>query len=147
MTTPLERPILTRSKTTTKDSEDDVLEELPELEYATKYPKNFDGSKSTSTAESLVDFLQAFTWNTTQLKDVPGIGPASVDKLKQSGVSTVQQLVGTYMGFVDPYASSNEINNRFYEWFKVQSPNANAHTVTFAIAHLADRFGMVVYED
>ena len=136
---------LTRSQTTREDSEDDVLEELPTVQ--TPPQKKFDGSKSTSTAESLVDFLQGFNWQTSQLKDVPGIGPASVDKLKGSGVSTVQQLVGTYMGLVEPGATSNDINNKFYDWFKEKSPNANAHTVTFAIAHLADRFGMVLYED
>ena len=136
---------LTRSQTTRVDSEDDVLEELPELEYAPQY--KFDGSKSTSTAESLVDFLQSFNWKTSELKDIPGIGPASISKLKESGITTVQQLVGTYMGFVEFDASANEINNEFYNWFKEQSPNANAHTVTFAIAHLADRFGIVLYED
>ena len=137
---------LTRSQTTREESkDDDVLEELPELEYSP--PKNFDGSKSTSTAESLVDFLQGFTWTKSSVQDIPGIGPASDAKLKESGISTVQQLVGAYMGFVEPGATSNDINNKFYDWFKEQSPNANAHTVTFAIAHLADRFGMVVYED
>jgi len=137
---------LTRSQTTREDSEDDdVLEELPQVEH--NPPKLFDGSKSTSTAESLVDFLQGFTWTKTTIQDIPGIGPASDAKLKDAGISTVQQLVGTYMGFVEPGATSNDINNKFYDWFKAKSPNANAHTVTFAIAHLADRFGMVVYED
>ena len=136
---------LTRSQTTREDSEDDVLEELPEIKTTTT--KRFDGSKSTSTAESLVDFLQSFTWTTTNVQDIPGIGPASDAKLKEAGISTVQQLVGAYMGFVAPGATSNEINNKFYDWFKEQSPNANGHTVTFAIAHLADRFGMVIYED
>jgi len=144
---PLNAPgVLTRSQTTVVDEDgDDVLEELPELEYDP--PKKFDGSKSTSTAESLVDFLQTFKWRTSNLADVPGIGPASISKLKESGITTVQQLVGIYMGFVALDASANDINNEFYNWFKEQSPNANGHTVTFAIAHLADRFGIVLYED
>ena len=136
---------LTRNQTTCEDSEDDVLEELPEIK--TTPTKRFDGSKSTSTAESLVDFLQSFSWTSSTVQDIPGIGPASDAKLKAAGISTVHQLVGAYMGFVDPNATSNEINNKFYDWFKEQSPNANGHTVTFAIAHLADRFGMVLYED
>ena len=146
----LEPPgVLTRSQTNVingEEEEDDVLEELPELEN-TEQPKRFDGSKSTSTAESLVDFLETFKWKTSQLADVPGIGPASISKLKQAGITTVQQLMGIYMGFVEFDAPQNEINNDFYNWFKEQSPNANAHTVTFAIAHLADKFGIVVYED
>jgi len=137
-------PPLTRSQTQLIDSEeDDTLGDMPELERV----QRFDGSKSSSTAETLVDFLQSFNWNTTQLKDIPGIGPATVGKLNNHGIHRVQQLVGAYMGFVEPDASSVDINNGFYDWFKTVSPNANAHTVTFAIAHLADKFGIVVYED
>jgi hypothetical protein len=75
-----------------------------------------------------------------QIKDVPGIGPKSAESLAESGISTIQQLLGAYMGFVEPDAQSNEINNKFYKWFKEKSPNANGHTVTFAIAHLADKY-------
>ena len=140
------RAPLTRQQTQRDDPEedDDTLGEMPELEYTAR---NFDGSKSSSTAETLVDFLQGFNWNTTQLKDIPGIGPASVGKLQDGGIHSAQQLVGKYMGFVEPNASSADINNQFYDWFKSVSPNANAHTVTFAIAHLAEKFGMVLYED
>ena len=142
---PVASGVLTRSQTQIIDSEeDDTIGDMPEME---PIPQRFDGSKSSSTAESLVDFLQGFTWSKTTIQDIPGIGPASDAKLKDAGISTVQQLVGTYMGFVEPGATSNDINNKFYDWFKAKSPNANAHTVTFAIAHLADRFGMVVYED
>lgn len=144
--TSLPRPILTRSKTQAPidSEEDDTIGDMPKLE---PIPPRFDGSKSSSTAETLVDFLQSFNWNTTQLKDIPGIGPASVGKLQSFNIHRVQQLVGAYMGFMEPNATSADINNEFYDWFKSLSPNANAHTVTFAIAHLAEKFGMVVYED
>ena len=142
---------LTRSQTNVVDVSDDVSdderEECPELVSIPPSPYHFDGSKSTSTAETLVDFLKGFNWNTTQLKDIPGIGPASIGKLHQCNIKQVQQLVGQYMGFVELNATSADINNKFYEWFKTLSPNANAHTVTFAIAHVADRFGIVLYED
>ena len=106
----------------------------------------FDGSKSASSAETIMDFLESFTWKDCQVKDIPGIGPKSAESLAKSGISTVQQLMGTYMGFVEPDAESNEINNKFYQWFKKKSPNANSHTVTFAVAHLADKYGIVLYE-
>ena len=144
--TSLPRPVLTRSQTQAPidSEEDDTFGPMPELESP---PPRFDGSKSSSTAETLVDFLQSFNWNTTKLKDIPGIGPASVGKLQSFNIHRVQQLVGAYMGFMELNASSAEINNEFYDWFKGISPNANAHTVTFAIAHLAEKFGMAVYED
>jgi hypothetical protein len=144
--TSLQRPVLTRSQTQAPidSEEDDTISDMPELE---PIRPRFDGSKSSSTAETLVDFLQSFNWNTTKLKDIPGIGPASVGKLQEHNIHRVQQLVGAYMGFMEPNATSAEINNDFYDWFKEVSPNANAHTVTFAIAHLAEKFGMVVYED
>lgn len=107
----------------------------------------FDGSKSASSAETIMDFLENFTWRYCELQDVPGIGAKSVEALGLQGISTIQQLVGTYMGFVEPNAESNEINNKFYKWFKEKSPNANGHTVTFAIAHLADKYGIVLYEN
>ena len=107
----------------------------------------FDGSKSASSAETIVDFLENFTWRCCELQDVPGIGSKSAEALATHGISTIQQLVGAYMGFVEPNAESNEINNKFYKWFKEKSPNANGHTVTFAIAHLADKYGIVLYEN
>jgi len=141
----LTKPEITRNKTQAPlEEEDDVLEELPLVPTVTQ---KFDGSKSTSTAESLVDFMEKFNWTTSQLKDIPGIGPASVEKLKGAGISTVQQLLGIYMGFVEPNATSVDINQKFFNRFKDISPHANAHTVTFAIAHLADKFGIVIYED
>ena len=112
------------------------------------YPKvsTFDGSKSASSAETIVDFLQNFDWRSTQLQDIPGIGPKSVECLVEGGISTVQQLVGTYMGFVEPGDESKVINDKFYKWFKEKSPKSNGHTVTFAVAHLADKYGIVLYE-
>ena len=107
----------------------------------------FDGSKSASSAETIVDFLENFTWRCCQIQDVPGIGAKSAEALERHGISTIQQLLGTYMGFVEPESESSEINNKFYKWFKEKSPNANGHTVTFAIAHLADKYGIVLYEN
>lgn len=108
---------------------------------------SFDGSKSASTAETIVDFIENFTWRCCEIQDVPGIGAKSTQALAKHGISTIQQLVGAYMGFVEPETESNEINNKFYKWFKEKSPNANGHTVTFAIAHLADKYGIVLYEN
>ena len=59
--TSLAKPEITRNKTQAPlEEEDDVLDELPEVKPTVT--QKFDGSKSTSTAESLVDFMEKFNW-------------------------------------------------------------------------------------
>jgi hypothetical protein len=126
-----------------EDEDDDMVGEMPNIE---KLP-TFDSSKSSSSAETVVDFLEGFNWTTSKLTDVPGIGPATETRLSDKGITTVQQLLGVYMGFVEPGAAPNEINNKFFGYIKETAPKANAHTVTFSIAHIADKYGIVLYEE
>ena len=138
---------LTRAETNARyegaeDEDDDMLGEMPNIER----PPAFDSTKSSTTAETIVDFLENFNWTTTKLTDVPGIGPATKDKLAAEGITTVQQLLGLYMGLVEPGAATDEINNKFFAKIKEISPKANAHTVTFSIAHVADKYGIVLYD-
>lgn len=106
----------------------------------------FDGSKSSTTAETIMTFLDAFRPD-MGLDEVPGIGPVSVDKLGENGVLTIQQLLGKYLSFVTKDADSQVANQAFFDWFKSQVPKANAHTVTFAMAHVVDNTGLFKYED
>ena len=66
-------PRLTRSQTQQYEEEDDdMLGEMPNVTKPTT-TSVFDGSKSSSTAESLVDFMEKFTWAKSQIKDIPEI--------------------------------------------------------------------------
>jgi len=55
--------------------------------------------------------------------------------------------MGKYLMFVEEDATSETVNNAFFTWFKTLAPKANAHTVTFAMAHLIDKFAIMRYED
>ena len=126
-----------------EEEDDDMLGDMPNIQ---KLP-TFDSSKSSSSAETVVDFLEGFNWTTSKLTDIPGVGPATETRLADKGITTVQQLLGVYMGFVEPGTAPNEINNKFFGYIKETAPKANAHTVTFSIAHVADKYGIVVYEE
>ena len=107
---------------------------------------SFDGSKSATSAETIVTFLDSYE-ELMPIDETPGIGPASKESLQGHGITTLQQLAGKYLSLVGIEATSDTTNQAFYDWFKTVAPKANAHTVTFAVAHLVDKFGIMRYED
>ncbi len=106
---------------------------------------SYDGSKSQTSAENIIDFLDGYSPQ-TELQNIPGIGPVSVEKLKKENVHTVAQLISKFLSGVGPESSSDAVNQQFYEWLKEYLPSTNVHTIVFAVAHLADKFDIVKYE-
>jgi len=106
---------------------------------------SYDGSKSQTSAENIIDFLDKYSPN-TELQNIPGIGPVSVEKLKNENVHTVAQLISKFLSGVGPESNSESINQQFYDWLKETLPATNIHTIVFAVAHLADKFDIVKYE-
>ena len=106
----------------------------------------YDGTKSRTSAESIMDFLEGFNEN-SQMQSVPGLGEASERNFVEQKITTPQQLLGKYLLFIHDKATHQEVNNNFFLWVKEHNPNVNAHTITFSIAHLADKMGLLSYKD
>ena len=105
----------------------------------------FDATKSSTRAETVMDFLNAYT-PATELQDVPGIGPAAAGALQKAGCHTIQCLLGIYLTGVGHNTAPTDVCNKFFGYVKSLCPKANAHTVTFAISHLADHLNLYKYE-
>ena len=106
----------------------------------------YDGTKSATSAENIMDFLDGFN-HTPKITDVPGVGSVSASNFVGHAVTTPQQLLAKYLSFAHEGAGVSDVNTEFFRWVKEANPKVNAHTITFAVAHLADKFGLVKYED
>ena len=104
---------------------------------------SYNASKSSTSAETIMHFLELYDPNMT-VEDVPGIGPASVASLKQKGYATIQALLGLFLIGVKEHSTMEDVCQTFYNELKKMC-KANCHTVTFAIAHLADQKRLFEY--
>ena len=95
---------------------------------------NFSPSKSTLTAQKLIEFLEKPVHELTLL-GIPGVGPATVEKLKNDGIISVQQLMGRYLMFCTTTSSTKETCECFFSWLNQVSPGGHVHTITFTIAN------------
>ena len=103
----------------------------------------YEASKSSTRAETVLDFLESYDPNMS-IEDVPGIGPASAKELKVHGYGTVQSLLGLYLIGVQEDSTSTSACQLYYKKLK-EVCNANCHTITFSIAHLADQKNLFEY--
>lgn len=106
----------------------------------------YDGTKSRTSAESIIEFLDGFNENSV-MQSVPGLGPTSEQNFAEQNITTLQQLLGKYLLFIHDKATHDEVNQNFFQWVKDHNPNVNAHTITFSVAHLADKMGLLTYKD
>lgn len=106
----------------------------------------YDATKSSTRAETVMGFLESFS-PAMELKNVPGIGPVASTVLHDNGCTTIQCLLGIYLTGVEKNKTMQDTCNKFFMYVKGLCPKANAHTVTFAIAHLADHLNLMKYED
>lgn len=107
---------------------------------------NYDASKSSTKAETVVEFLESYQPG-MDIEEVPGIGPATSEQLQNNGVETIQALLGLYLSGVAKDVDTQTVCETFFVKLKELCPKVNAHTVTFAIAHLADHLNLFIYED
>ena len=106
---------------------------------------NFSPSKSTLTAQKLIEFLEKPVHELTLL-GIPGVGPATVEKLKNDGIISVQQLMGRYLMFCTTTSSTKETCECFFSWLNQVSPGGHVHTITFTIANIVDYYGIYKYQ-
>ena len=82
------------------------------------------------------------------MNEIPGMGPATIDKFKDHGIYTPAQILAKFLSFVDSESTSGiEVCNNFYEWANPIMGKANTHNLTFAMANYAGEHGLFQYEN
>lgn len=76
--------------------------------------QGYDPNRSRSDPNKLAAFIQnPITGN---LLEVPGIGPSTVEALKNAGISTTFGLIGKFLMLKEEGVQSVEHCDRFYYW-------------------------------
>lgn len=107
----------------------------------------FTASKSAIASETLVEYLNTFNPAIRDLETVPGVGPAARAAFEEAGTKSVQGLLGRLLLCCDQENTCHEAYEAFYQHVHEIAPRANAHTITFAMASLADHMGLLTWED
>ena len=107
---------------------------------------NYQPSKSSLRADTVVEFVNRSLLD-FKMKEIPGMGPASIDKFKDHGIYTPAQILAKFLSFVhSPDVMALEVCNQFYEWANPIMGKANTHNLTFAMANYAGEHGLFNYE-
>ena len=73
------------------------------------------------------------------LKEVPGIGPATEEKLRENQISTTFQLLGKFLMLKEEGVESVELCDRFWYWLEsIGTPAGHRGGVVQAIANKLD---------
>ena len=107
----------------------------------------FSASKSATSAETLVEYLNNFDPQIRNLESIPGVGPSARAAFEEVGIYSVQALVGRLLSLCGLEHTCNDVYEEFYTFVHETAPRANAHTITFAIASLADHMGVLPWEE
>jgi hypothetical protein len=108
---------------------------------------SFTASKSAISSETLVEYLEGFDGSNRDLESVPGIGPAACERMFEAGVKSPQALLGKLLALCEEENECHDAYQSFYTWVHEVAPRANAHTIVFAMASLADHVGLLPWED
>ena len=108
---------------------------------------SFTASKSAIASETLVDYLNNFDATERDLESVPGVGPAARRALEEQDICSVQALVGRLLLCCNAENTCHEAYQEFYTSIHEIAPRANAHTITFAVASVADHLGLLPWEE
>jgi len=107
---------------------------------------NYEPSKSSLRADTVVEFVNRSLLD-FKMSEIPGMGPASIQKFGDHGIYTPAQIVAKFLSFVDAEdVSSQDVCERFYNWASPVMGKANTHNLTFALANYAGEHGLFRYE-
>tara|TARA_B100000683_G_C12507276_1_gene559510 strand:+ start:4205 stop:4585 length:381 start_codon:yes stop_codon:yes gene_type:complete len=107
---------------------------------------NYQPSKSSLRADTVVEFVNRSLLD-FRMNEIPGMGPASIQKFADQGIYTPAQIVAKLLSFVDSRdKSAQEVCEDFYNWANPIMGKANTHNLTFALANYAGEHGLFRYE-
>ena len=78
--------------------------------------EGYDPNRSQTNPDKLAAFIQAPI--TGDLKEIPGVGPATIKALNENGISTTYGLIGKYLMLKETGVESVEHCDRFFYWLK-----------------------------
>jgi len=111
-----------------------------------KMSQNYQPSKSSLRADTVVDFVNKSLLE-YKMSNIPGLGPASIEKFKDHGIYTPAQILAKFLSYVDsPDAKAIDVCNGFYDWASPIMGKANTHNLTFAMANYCGEHGLFKYE-
>ena len=107
---------------------------------------NYQPSKSSLRADTVVEFVNQSLLD-FKMSEIPGMGPASIQKFGDYGIYTPAQIVAKFLSYVDSEeVEANEVCERFYNWANPIMGKANTHNLTFALANYAGEHGLFRFE-
>ncbi len=107
---------------------------------------NYQPSKSSLRAETVVEFVNRSLLD-FKMKEIPGMGPATIAKFGDHGIYTPAQILAKFLSFVHAEdVTALEVCNSFYDWANPIMGKANTHNLTFAMANYAGEHGLFRYE-
>ena len=107
---------------------------------------NYEPSKSSLRADTVVEFVGKSLLD-FKIKEIPGMGPASIQKFANHGIYTPAQILAKFLSYVDSEdATATQVCNSFYDWANPIMGKANTHNLTFALANYAGEHGLFNYE-
>ena len=116
--------------------------------FSTKIMSNFnyEPSKSSLRADTVVEFVNRSLLD-FKMNEIPGMGPASIQKFSDHGIYTPAQIVAKFLSFVDSdEATAQQVCEAFYNWANPIMGKANTHNLTFALANYSGEHGLFRYE-
>ena len=112
----------------------------------TKMSSTYQPSKSSLRADTVVEFVNRSLLD-FKMNEIPGMGPASIQKFASEGIYTPAQILAKFLSYVhSPEVTSQDVCESFYNWAKPIMGTANTHNLTFALANYAGEHGLFKYE-
>jgi hypothetical protein len=83
------------------------------------------------------------------LKDVPGVGPAGIEKFKANGIQNTHQLIGQFLLFKGDDLNTQDHLDLFYKWLADIGISAHRAGVVWSVAEKVSTFlpGLVNKDD
>ena len=108
---------------------------------------NYEPSKSSLRADTVVEFVNRSLLD-FKMKEIPGMGPASIAKFAERGIYTPAQVVAKFLSFVDSeQVNAQDVCESFYNWANPIMGKANTHNLTFAMANYTSEHGLFNLDD
>jgi len=108
--------------------------------------QSYQPSKSSLRADTVVEFVNQSLLD-FKMSEIPGMGPASIEKFKQEGIRTPAQILAKFLSYVStPDIGAIDVCNGFYDWASPIMGKANTHNLTFAMANYCGEHGLFKYE-
>ena len=107
---------------------------------------NYQPSKSSLRADTVVEFVNRSLLD-FKMNEIPGMGPATIEKFQTHGIYTPSQILAKFLSFVhSENVTAHEVCNSFYDWANPIMGKANTHNLTFAMANYAGEHGLFRYD-